>query len=641
MAEQKRNSDLRRENDKLEKKAKEWKNELALYNAIQRCRKLRDCVSDSYPWAREYDAFICRDMVCGHHPLEPPHYHKPPPHCSFFTAFLLQSVLLANFDNSMAHLAWFAQVLAPRPPDAVAIEAALQEALAAHKGKGKVASTDPTAPRDTPSHTNSLSHASHGRNEPRLRHTGSSKKMDPSAPGPSTGRRPAVSKRSQRISSDSESHHSRGSPSDSSSSPPSDDEPPAREMIDHGEGTIQYIAKHAYRKELRSRGRKSGLGFLIKWVDHPLDPSEPWWDVHAVLRLDPSYLKSYAIYGPHESSDSRFAKVIKRSQKPLRVAAINRFFRTLYDEHRYAVGFPVLERTRSMELLSNDEAPIPPLPAAPHAIVTAIPFPEDGYESPGVLNDDGERTLTRRNYAPPTPLQATPAPAMMPQLPVPQAPVLQAPVLHAPVLQDPADSPDTEALFDLGLLGPNVSPAQPHGPTPAPPAPVPLPTASPQHSGRIRLSALSPSVSQQLAARPRPALPPPPHNVPPPPQRPPRGGAEVHYQEPKHGTRPLSNERHPRKQGRNSHSQDKRDSKRGKRDDHDQVLHLRDTSTSRSPSPRRPSKGSNKRSPKEERSPKQDHSRSRRKDDKDREHDDHDPRVSRGDGRDRDAAHRS
>jgi hypothetical protein len=188
--------------------------ELALYNAIARCRKLRDRVRDSYPWASEYDAFICRDMVCGHHPLEPPHYHKPPPHCSFFTAFLLQSVLLENFDNSMAHLVWFAQVLAPRPPDAVAMKAAIKEGIAAHKGKGKVASTDPPAMRNTSSLTNSLSHASKRRNDPQLRPTGSSKKKDPSGPGPSNVHRPAVSKQSH-LSSDSASHHTSGSPSDS------------------------------------------------------------------------------------------------------------------------------------------------------------------------------------------------------------------------------------------------------------------------------------------------------------------------------------------------------------------------------------------------------------------------------------------
>ncbi len=157
MSEHKRNKELRRENEEWERKGKEHKRQndimeakhaaaeqrLELYNAIFRCRGLRDRVDNAYPWAAEFDAFISRDMVCGHHPLEPPHYHKPPPHCSFFTAFLLQSVLLNNYDNSMAHLAWFEHIFTPRPPDAVAIEAAIKEGIAAAKGKGKVASTDP------------------------------------------------------------------------------------------------------------------------------------------------------------------------------------------------------------------------------------------------------------------------------------------------------------------------------------------------------------------------------------------------------------------------------------------------------------------------------------------------------------------
>ena len=144
-------------------------------------------------------------MVCGHHPLEPPHYHKPPPDCSFFTAFLLQSVLLENFDNSMAHLVWFEQVLAPRPPDAVAMKAAIKEGIAAHKGKGKVASTDPQAPRKASSLTNSLSRASKKRNVQHLRPTGSSKRNDNSGPGPSNVSRDAASAHSH-LSSDSASH---------------------------------------------------------------------------------------------------------------------------------------------------------------------------------------------------------------------------------------------------------------------------------------------------------------------------------------------------------------------------------------------------------------------------------------------------
>ena len=87
MSEQRRNEDLRRENDELDKRAKESKRvsdlldeknqemqrELHLYSAMQRCRTLRDRVTNAYPWARDFDAFLDRDMVCGHHPLEQPH----------------------------------------------------------------------------------------------------------------------------------------------------------------------------------------------------------------------------------------------------------------------------------------------------------------------------------------------------------------------------------------------------------------------------------------------------------------------------------------------------------------------------------------------------------------------------------------
>jgi hypothetical protein len=69
-------------------------------------------------------------MVCGHHPLDPPHYHSPPPNCSMFTAFFLQSNMVKNNENSMAQLEWFLGVLAPRPADS-------SLATADTKGKGK------------------------------------------------------------------------------------------------------------------------------------------------------------------------------------------------------------------------------------------------------------------------------------------------------------------------------------------------------------------------------------------------------------------------------------------------------------------------------------------------------------------------
>jgi hypothetical protein len=257
--------------------------------------------------------------------------------------------------------------------------------------------------------------------------------------------------------------------------------------------------------------------------------------------------------------------------------------------------------------------------------------------------------LTVRNFAPPTPRQ---------EITVPTGThlALQDPALH--VAPQPLDtpSPGTRDLFNL--IVEDLSPAQTHGipATSVSPAPVPLPTASPTPSGRIRLSALSPTSSQALAARPRSVLPPQPHDVQPAPQRA-RGGDTVRYppdpvprapREQKQGTRPESPDRRPRtktKDGR-SRSQDKRDTKRAKRskDDCDPVLHLKDTPpASRSPSPQ-PSRSPQQEDPRDhpqDRSHRQDRSRSPRGAPRKRGGDTKDDRKSRGDGRDRDAARRS
>jgi hypothetical protein len=41
----------------------------------------------------------------------------------------------------------------------------------------------------------------------------------------------------------------------------------------------------------------TGLGFQLKWVGYELNEDEPYYDLHAVLRMDPSYLTSYALWG--------------------------------------------------------------------------------------------------------------------------------------------------------------------------------------------------------------------------------------------------------------------------------------------------------------------------------------------------------
>jgi hypothetical protein len=531
--------------------------------------------------------------------------------------------LLRTYDNTMEQLEWFQHIFTPRPVDPLAI--------AAGKGKGKVTSADPKGKRKASSPDPPLHLAPTKRSVPRSRPTGSSRRKDDTGAGPSHVSREAASQPSLHISSALDSHHTSGSSSSSTSSsdaPPEDPTPPVGDLIDHGLGTIQYIARHAYRKEFMRRGNCSGLGFLLKWVGYKLNECEPWWDVHAVLRIDPSYLSSYAIWG---DGKTLFARVIKKSRIALRVDLLNKYFTALYEEHRYALAFPVLNRTRLMELLDNSNA-IPPLPPA-HAEITAMPYPEEGYESPGV-----ERPYTVRNFAPLTPQQETTAPTGT-----------HATLPAASPLRDSA-SPDTRALMTALVSN---SPSPPHGPpatthatvvTPTPvlaetPVAATLPAASPSRSGRIRLGVLSPSSSQALAARSTPSvLPPPPPIVQTAQQEARRGGESVRYgatapgpsapanpsplhnteaparrdtghhmerapRGPQHRPRSGSPDRRPRtrspspsrqptkeKDGRSRSRDNKRDSKRtkGSKRDRHQELHFRDTpSKSRTPSPER------------------------------------------------------
>ncbi len=53
-----------------------------------------------------------------------------------FTAFLLQSVMLQDYTNTMAQLAWFENMLTPRPIDP-------RSAIAEPKGKGKGRAAEP------------------------------------------------------------------------------------------------------------------------------------------------------------------------------------------------------------------------------------------------------------------------------------------------------------------------------------------------------------------------------------------------------------------------------------------------------------------------------------------------------------------
>jgi hypothetical protein len=205
-----------------------------------------------------------------------------------FTAFLLQSVMVKDYTHSMAQLTWFQGVLVPRPTDP-------RSAIADPKGKGKATDTKGKgkARQPNPGHNAPPSKKPRGT---ATRPTGNSKKAFDHGEGPSNARRAEVSQRSHPVSSAAASHHtSESTPTSSSTS--SDIVPDG--PVDHRQHKVEYIVRHAFRDKFKGCGMLTGLGFLLKWVGYALNEEEPWWDLHAVLRMDPSYLTSYALWGPH------------------------------------------------------------------------------------------------------------------------------------------------------------------------------------------------------------------------------------------------------------------------------------------------------------------------------------------------------
>jgi hypothetical protein len=370
------NADLRRENEELTAKAEALRVQLELFNTIQRCNELHGLVRNDYPWAKEYDEFSKRVMVCGHHPLEPPHYHSPPPHCNMFTAFFLQSGLLKDHGNSMAQLKWFLGVLAPRPADS-------SLPLADTKGKGKTADTKGKGKATRKPNLEQNPAPTKKSKGPVARPSGSSKKPLTHGEGPSHTSRAdpphrAPSHHSHPLSSAGASHHNSGPLSTATSNTtPSCDAPAA--PIDHSTHTVEYITGHAYFQEFMNRGAHTGLGFLLKWVGHTLNRNEPHYDIHAVLHMDPSYLTSYALW--RRTGKTLFARIFLKNRTSERKRLLNKYFRSVYEEHVAAAANPQEGRTLEMELLSFANA-ISPVGQEPEEI-TDIPWPEAPYSPPG------------------------------------------------------------------------------------------------------------------------------------------------------------------------------------------------------------------------------------------------------------------
>jgi hypothetical protein len=132
-------ADLVSDNEALQQSMAMQVQLLTLYKS---CKRLRAAVDMTYLYARDFNAFCNPEMVSGLHPLDPPHYHSPPPNCPMLTAFFLQSDILMNAKNSVNQLQLFRGVLSPRPPDtshphAVATPGHPQPSPFMHKDKGK------------------------------------------------------------------------------------------------------------------------------------------------------------------------------------------------------------------------------------------------------------------------------------------------------------------------------------------------------------------------------------------------------------------------------------------------------------------------------------------------------------------------
>jgi hypothetical protein len=210
---------------------------------------------------------------------------------------------------------------------------------------------------------------------------------------------------------------------------------------------VEYIADHAYRPEFRDHGAHTGLGFLLKWVDHDLYGNEPN-DIHAVLRMDPSYLTSFALWG--SNGKTAFAKIIIKSGSSERKRLLNKCFHAVYEEHVSTFANPREGRTLDMELINFSNA-IPPVNAEP-AVITDIPWPEAPYSPPGILCT---HTL------PPSPATGTTADhsTATHALPALPAATITAPVPPVTTTADPAPIHLSVSALMLSVPSPSDAPS--------------------------------------------------------------------------------------------------------------------------------------------------------------------------------------
>jgi hypothetical protein len=248
---------------------------------------------------------------------------------------------------------------------------------------------------------------------------------------------------------------------------------------------VEYIAGHAYRPEFRDRGAHTGLGFLLKWVDHDLNENEPSYDIHAVLRMDPSYLTSFALWG--SNGKTAFAKIIIKSGSSERKRLLNKCFHAVYEEHVSTFANPREGRTLDMELINFSNA-IPPVNAEP-AFITDIPWPEAPYSPPGILCT---HTL------PPSPATGTTADhsTATHALPALPAATITAHVPPVTTTTDPAPIHLSVSALMLSVPSPSEVPAL------QPPAPPSVAPASPTPSMKMVFTAKPLSSPTSSAAQP-------------------------------------------------------------------------------------------------------------------------------------------
>lgn len=153
---------------------------------------------------------------------------------------------------------------------------------------------------------------------------------------------------------------------------------PAYTRIVHSTHTVEEIGSFGFYDEFTGRGFRTGLGYLVKWKDYPVEVCDILYNHHAVMRLDPSYLANYALW---RNGESHFARLFTRSSTLDRLAAINKYFRAAHSEYLEAFAHHTNGRTEDMVLRSSSD-PIPP-PGRRPVTISHIPWDEKAWSPPG------------------------------------------------------------------------------------------------------------------------------------------------------------------------------------------------------------------------------------------------------------------